>query len=102
MKTCRLSPEIAKGGLIMDNEKFQELVLEQLKTLTDGQRELKKDVIRIETRMENEVIDKTRALFDDREVQNDRLDRIENKLDDIATDVSYIAAKIAGLGKLAR
>lgn len=121
----------------MENEKFQELVLQQLAYLAEGQQRLESVVgkietrtetleqgqarlegrmenlehktdridsglLKLETRMENEVIDKIRALFDDRETQNDRLDRIENKLDDMATDISYIAAKIAGSGKLAR
>lgn len=86
----------------MDNEKFQELVLEQLKSLTDGQKELKKDVIRIETRMENEVIDKIRALFDDRDLQNARLNRIENKVESIGIDTGYLVARVARLEKAAK
>ncbi|HBV97733.1 MAG: hypothetical protein JL50_03175 [Peptococcaceae bacterium BICA1-7] len=82
---------------------------EQLQTLNNrvgglekGQTRLGSKVDKIEIRMENEVIDRIRALFDNREVQNDRLERIENKLDDMATDVSYVAAKIAVSGKLAK
>jgi len=86
----------------MDNEKFQELVLEKLNMLTDEVKGVKSTVSKFEIRIENEVIEKIRGLYDDREVQNNRFDRIESKLDDISTDVGYIAAKIAGFGKLAR
>jgi len=71
----------------MENEKFQELVLQQLQSLAEGQKELRTDITkigsrmdRLEIRMENEIIDKLKALFDDREVQDSRFDRIENKL----------------------
>ncbi len=64
--------------------------------------DLKKDHLRLETRMENEVIDKLRALFDNREVQNDRFDRIECKLDDIATDTGYLATKVLQLRQLVK
>jgi exonuclease VII large subunit len=38
----------------MDNEKFQELVLQQLQTLAENQKEMRTDVTRLDTRMENE------------------------------------------------
>ena len=100
----------------MDNEKFQELVLQQLqdlaagqKQLTDGQKDICKDLtkletsmgslekgqLRLETRMENEVIDKIRALFDTWQVH-------EDKLDDISTDTRYLVARVAKLEKTAR
>jgi len=107
----------------MDNEKFQELVLQQfnkidrqLQSLTDGQEELNKKVgsmdtrlktveegqtriesrmdkleskvDKLELRMENEVIEKIRGLYEDREVQHDvnsrvlaALERIESKIE---------------------
>ncbi|TDA70527.1 MAG: hypothetical protein D9V47_00830 [Clostridia bacterium] len=135
----------------MEGEKFQELVLEQLKVLAEGQEELaskvasmdgrlgnvergtielqhgqqamrqditelqrgqqamQQDIIelqrgqrRIETRMENEIIEKIGALFDDREVQNDRLDRIESKLEDISADVRYLVTKVALVEKMVK
>ncbi|MBO8136765.1 MAG: hypothetical protein H0Z40_01300 [Desulfotomaculum sp.] len=93
----------------MTNEEFQSLVLKQLKSLVDGQQEissevnnLKSDVDelkrgqqRIETRIENELVDKVRALFDDREVQNDKLDQISDKLTDIDDSITYVLAKVA-------
>ena len=123
----------------MDNEKFQELVLEQfqaiageLKALTEGQRiltegqqklepkvdkletrignieegqnemksdiaELNKGQLRLETRMENEVIEKIRGLYEFREVQtevNERilaaLDRIESKIESHDIQISIL------------
>ncbi len=83
----------------MDNEKFQELVVQQLQKLSEGQSriesrmdkleskvdkleskvdKLESKVDKLELRMENEVIDKIRILFDAREAQNQRLDRIED------------------------
>lgn len=142
----------------MENDKFQELVLQQLQTLAEGQnrlevtqqkqgqtiqflvdgqkqleegqKRLEASVDRLETTqqkqgqvihslaegynrleakvdklellMENEVLDKIRALFDDREIQNDRFDRIEKKLDSLSTDVSYLVSNIAKLKMLAK
>ena len=67
----------------MTNEQFQELMINQLKILIDEVKEIKTSQLKLETCIENEVIDKIRVLFDAREVQNDRFDRIDNKLDDI-------------------
>lgn len=54
----------------MENEKFQELVLQHLKTLTDGQAHIEGRMNRLESkfdklelRMENEVIDKIKVLL---------------------------------------
>lgn len=121
----------------MDTDKFQELVLQQLTALNEGQQELRSDVIelqkgqnelktdvsdlkkgqnelksdiselkkgqlRLETRLESEVIDKLRALFDDRELQNNRLDRIDEKLDSIEIDTGYLVSRVSRLEKLAK
>jgi len=106
----------------MDNENFQELVLEQLKALVEGQKALhegqarletrtgnleqgqsaliervgnleegqvpiRRDVqllqkgqSRIETRLENEVVEKIRALFDDRSMTQDYFISIKDSL----------------------
>ncbi|MHB1420865.1 MAG: hypothetical protein ACYCX4_15015 [Bacillota bacterium] len=73
----------------MENEKFQELVLRHLQVLTDGQAEFKKEVQelqlgqkslekdlgRIESRLESEVVEKLRALFDGQRVLEEKADR---------------------------
>lgn len=86
----------------MDNKKFQELVLQQLNMLTTDIKGIKSTVSKLEVDIENKVIEKIRALFDDREVQNERLDRIEDKLDKISTDTSYLVARVARLENLAK
>jgi len=58
----------------MDNEKFQELVLQQFQQLNTRFDKLETKVDKIDAsqvRMENELTEKVRALFDAREVQND-------------------------------
>ncbi len=124
----------------MDNEKFQQLVLQQfdkvfgkletmetrMDSLEKGQELLQQDVhglhqgvqslqqdvqelqqdvqglqqdvqelqqgqLRIESRMENEIIEKIRALFDDRSVQMDYFASIRNSLARIEDRVEFLA-----------
>jgi hypothetical protein len=118
----------------VDNGKFQELVLKQLELLTEGQQrlddkpeqgqqrlDLKVDGLeqgqkrlefkmdKLELRVENEVIDKIRALFDDREMQNKRiefhdrrLDSIDEKLDRISNDTAYLVSEVISLKRLVK
>lgn len=124
----------------MDNNKLQELILQQLTTLAEGQRQIEarieivKDLQsrmgnvearlggletgqrRIEMRMENEVIEKIRAVFDGWKAHEEKLERVmstlqehETKLehvinvvDDISTDTRYLVARVAKLEKLAK
>jgi ABC-type phosphate transport system auxiliary subunit len=87
----------------MDNEKFQELVLkkfELLDTLAHDVSNLNSKVDKIDAsqvRMENELTEKVRALFDAREVQNDvnekmlySLNRIEAKVDVLQMETANI------------
>lgn len=85
---------IIKEIIGMENDKFQELVLKHLMNLSEDVTTikgdvstLKGDVRRLETRMENEVIDKIRVLFDGYHRHEDRLDRIEQKVDAICEQV---------------
>lgn len=91
----------------MDNEKFQELVLKQLTALTVGQESLTEKVDHIENRidkleirMENAVIDKVRALFDAREVQNDINERIINALGRIEAKVDVLQMETASIRRV--
>lgn len=88
----------------MDNDRFQELVLQQLSVLTEGQKELTtrfdklgNKIDKLELRIENEVIDKIRGLYDAREIQNDvneriiySLNRIEAKLDVLQMETASV------------
>lgn len=114
----------------MDNEKFQELMLQQFQNITgelknlnrqvanmeEGQSRLasvvdklevrlgtvEKGQLKLETKLENEVADKIRALFDDREVQNDKLARMEDKLERVANDTAYLVSEAARLKRAAK
>jgi len=57
---------------------------------------------RLEMRMENEVIDKVRALFDDREVQNIRFDKLENQLEALSIDLSFLVTRVIRLEQVAK
>ncbi|NQS77017.1 MAG: hypothetical protein HQP61_11420, partial [Peptococcaceae bacterium] len=56
----------------MSNEEFQNVVLQQLKSISEEQKQLRKDIAGLELRMENEVIEKVRILFDANQIQEDR------------------------------
>ena len=77
----------------MDNEKFQELVLQQLQGLAEGQQKLESKVDKLETRMENEVIDKIRALFDDRSMSQDYFASIKDSLTRIEDRVEFLGRR---------
>jgi hypothetical protein len=82
----------------MENDKFQDLVLNHLAKLTQEITELKSNVDEVrqsQVRTENDQGEKVKALFDAREVQldvNDRiiatLTRMEGKLDRLSLKVS--------------
>lgn len=95
----------------VENEKFQELVLEHLVKLSQDNTEIKQNIQTIDERLEkvesavirieNDHGDKLQALFDAREAQidvNERifdaLNRIEGKVDRLALKVSAHEAVI--------
>ena len=93
----------------MDNEEFQRLVLEQFAKSSDqfaefGERlgTVEKNQLRLEMRMENEIINSIKALLDGYKTHEERLDRIEDKVDDVSTDVRYLVARVTRLEKLAK
>ncbi|MDH7578046.1 MAG: hypothetical protein QHH75_09560 [Bacillota bacterium] len=107
----------------LDNDRFQELVLEQLKNLAEGQSQLQlqvtgatsrldgiekqlngleQDVKRMEIRMENEIIDKIRALYDARSVQEDVNNRIINTLDRIEAKLDVLQMETAHIRRIRR
>ena len=100
----------------MDNNKFQELVLQQfqaianeLKSLNDGQSRiesrmdrLESKVDKLELRIESEVIDKVRILFDADKVREEKLSQVVEKLDSIEIDTGYLVAKVSRLEKVAK
>ena len=95
------------GGLEEGQKELRSDVLEVKKgqlSLDEGQKGLKSDVselkkgqLRLETRMENEVIEKIRALFDARQAGEEKLDQINGRLDNIETDTGYLVDRVAQL-----
>lgn len=107
----------------MTSEEFQVLVLKQLQALAEGQLRLEtrmdsldtnmnsldtrmdsldKGQLCLETRIENEVIDKIRGLYDFREVTNDQVTKVMDKLDSIEIDTGYLVSRVARLEKMAK
>ncbi|MEW6698149.1 MAG: hypothetical protein ACOY35_13750 [Bacillota bacterium] len=85
-----------------ENEQFQNSVLKQMQALTQGQARLETDLKKLELKMENEVIERLRGLYDDREVRNEKLDKIEQRLTDIEVDTNYLVLKVKRLEMMAK
>ena len=60
----------------------------------------KEDVVKIETKIENEVIDKVRALFDNREVQAEINDKIQSTLTRIETKIDVLQMETAHIRRI--
>ncbi|NPV27363.1 MAG: hypothetical protein HPY81_07970 [Firmicutes bacterium] len=78
-------------------EEGQKVLGDRLTKLEEGQEVLGDRLIKLEARLENEVIEKVRALFDARETQssiNDRiiaaLERIEAKVDVLQMETAHL------------
>jgi predicted nucleic acid-binding Zn-ribbon protein len=52
-------------------------------------------IVKLETKIENEITDKIRGLYDAREVTNDKLDIIEEKMDKVQFDINNLTMKTA-------
>ena len=93
-------------------EKLLNEILYKLNSLEQGQQQLKQElekniqkveskVDKLEFRMENEIIDKIRALFDDRSINHDYFASIKDSLARIEDRVEFLARQnIEHLDKL--
>jgi hypothetical protein len=82
----------------MTDQEFQELVIKQLQTLTEGQQMLSEKVNIIDLnqiRMENELTEKIRGLYDFREVQNDVNERIISTLERLEAKIDVLQLETA-------
>jgi septal ring factor EnvC (AmiA/AmiB activator) len=70
--------------------------------LENGLARTESKIDKLEIRMENEVIEKIRALFDDRDVQNAMLNSLKEKQDSILADINYLVNRVVRLEKLAK
>jgi response regulator RpfG family c-di-GMP phosphodiesterase len=92
----------------MENDRFQDLVLEHLARLTQemtgvkqGQQELTNKVDKLEARFENEVIDKIKTLFEARWADREILERVEKRVDAIFEQVAVHEVQIKVIKKAA-
>lgn len=84
------------GGV--ENEKFQELVLDHLVKLSQDNTEIKQRLEKVESaviRIENDHGGKLQALFDAREAQIDVNERIFDALNRIEGKVDHLALKVS-------
>ncbi|MDD4563110.1 MAG: hypothetical protein PHW39_08555 [Syntrophomonadaceae bacterium] len=87
----------------MTDQDFQELVIKQLQTLTEGQQTLSEKVNIIDLnqiRMENELTEKIRGLYDSREVQNDVNERIISTLERLEAKIDVLQLETAHLRRV--
>lgn len=79
-------------------EKVQQQLKQELKA--DIQK-VDSKVEKLELRMENEVADKIRGLYNFREVNNDQFTKVVEKLESIEIDKGYLVSRVARLEKMA-
>lgn len=85
-----------------DNNKILSLLEKIYLELQQTRNELKneisenrKSLIKLESVIESEISDKIRGLYDSREVINDKLDVLDEKMDKIQFDVNNLTMKVA-------
>ncbi len=72
-------------------DKALELILAELQTLKKGQEKIETKVDKLELRIENEVVEKIRGLYDDRSVNQDYFASIKDSLARIEDRVEFLA-----------
>ncbi|MEW6697489.1 MAG: hypothetical protein ACOY35_08270 [Bacillota bacterium] len=80
-------------------EQVQQQLIQELKA--DIQK-VESKVEKLELRIENEVADKIRGLYDFREVNNDQFTKVIEKLESIEIDTGYLVSRVARLEKMAK
>lgn len=83
-------------------EKLLGLMEKMYHEITDikNQMATKEDIVKFETKIENEVIDKVRALFDNREVQAEINDKIQSTLNRIETKIDVLQMETAHVRRI--
>lgn len=84
----------------------QQKLISDVSDLKEGQQKLEKGQIRLEARMESEVIEKIGALFDGYNLRGGQIENLQKhldqRLDSIEIDTGYLVSKVARLEKLAK
>ena len=87
----------------MDNNKFQELVLEQFGQLNRKLDEVDPSLDKVnasQVRMENELIKKIRGLYDFMEVQNEANEHIINSLGRLEAKIDVLQMETANIRRI--
>jgi len=74
-------------------EERLKVVEEEIHGLKCEVSEVKDDVKKLGTKMDTEISDKVRALFDDRQILHEKLDEISGKIDMLQLDVNNLTVK---------
>jgi predicted nuclease with TOPRIM domain len=84
----------------------QDELRQELQELRQGQGRLENKVDKLEVRMENEVIEKVKALFDGHNLRGDQIENLKTHLDErfdsIEIDTRYLVSRVSRLEKLAK
>lgn len=87
----------------------EEKILNMLQSIQGDVKNMKIDIGKVytkidklELRMENEIVDRLHALFDDRQVQHGKLQCLEDRLESIEIDTGYLVSRVSSLEKLVK
>jgi len=86
----------------MMEEKILGLMEKMYKEFNDIKTQMatKEDITKIETKIENDVIDKVRALYDNREIQAEINDKLLNTLNRIETKIDVLQMETAHIRRI--
>jgi len=112
LKPVRQELQELKHGQERLESKVDKLELRQARLeskvdkLEHGQERLESKVDKLELRMEDEVIEKVRALFDGFTLRGEQIENLQKhlnqRLDSIEIDTGYLVSKVARLEKMAK
>jgi len=83
-------------------EKGFDIIASQVAELNSKVRNLESGQRQLETRLENEVIEKIQILFEANQLQDERYGKVMDKLESIEIDTGYLVSKVARLEKMAK
>ncbi|MEW6173066.1 MAG: hypothetical protein AB1510_08385 [Bacillota bacterium] len=89
LKSLREGQE-AQGQRLERLEKGQEALQKGQDELRQGQQDLQNQVTKMEVRIENEVIDKIRALFDARQVHLDYFESLRDAMTRVEDNIGFL------------
>ncbi len=80
--------------LVENQDRVLSMLEKIYEELQDTKKELKADILTIEMKIEDEISDKIKALYDHREIANSKLDEIHEKVDKFHLDINNLTLKV--------